>query len=286
MKQIKFKPLKLNNVGKNILTYFWVFVIPLVFSAAVSAAEEPKSESSPKVVKLKPRIHMQSFDENKDFDWNQIQAFFKRNRVLNTEQEVSCAPKVVEVSAGVTGGNDVQTKIFVKGLNCAKNSRNLSIFSSPISIKHPFQKKEVLGYEIAPVAQAAVLDCNAERAELVITAASEPVEKNYVLFAQDEYLVENRHLKAAELKKPGLILSNFEGGYAKLDSVLVDFGRQDGVKVGHWLEVYRTEYLAKQKLSPKKIGKLLVYRVFDKVSYALILNASEPLAYLDEVRAP
>ena len=40
------------------------------------------------------------------------------------------------------------------------------------------------------------------------------------------------------------------------------------------------------KLPDERVGLLMVFRVFERVSYALIMQASQPINKLDEVQTP
>jgi hypothetical protein len=48
----------------------------------------------------------------------------------------------------------------------------------------------------------------------------------------------------------------------------------------------RADQLKPLKLPDERYGLVFVFRVFEKVSYALIMNASRPVNLLDVVRAP
>jgi hypothetical protein len=95
--------------------------------------------------------------------------------------------------------------------------------------------------------------------------------------------------------------------------VTVDRGTRDGIEVGHVLAIYHptpviadprayegpdilarfvdqtrtivrpTTYL---NIPPERSGLLFVFRTFDKVAYALVLNAAEPVVVGDLVRKP
>src|SRR5262249_8218088 len=95
--------------------------------------------------------------------------------------------------------------------------------------------------------------------------------------------------------------------------VTLDRGTRDGLEVGHVLAIYDpspvvpdprpyegpdilsrfadqtkailppTRYL---NIPPERTGLLFVFRVFEKVSYALVLNATQPVVVGDLVRKP
>ncbi|MBK9954857.1 MAG: LysM peptidoglycan-binding domain-containing protein [Rhodocyclaceae bacterium] len=73
-------------------------------------------------------------------------------------------------------------------------------------------------------------------------------------------------------------------------------GKQDGLEQGHVLAIYRTGSIVTNRFDPDKpesirlpderFGLLFVFRVFERVSYALIMESSRPVYPGDTVRTP
>ncbi len=84
------------------------------------------------------------------------------------------------------------------------------------------------------------------------------------------------------------------------DSIIsVNRGRRDGLEVGHVLAVYRNvvvydqrDYLKSRdrspviQLPPERYGLAFVFRTFESVSYALVMESSRPVQGGDIVQNP
>jgi len=75
--------------------------------------------------------------------------------------------------------------------------------------------------------------------------------------------------------------------------VVLDLGRQQGIETGHVLAVYQANGKMKDPVTGEEVelpdehaGTLLVFRTFDKVSYALLMKSARPVRVLDTVRTP
>src|SRR6266545_3089897 len=93
------------------------------------------------------------------------------------------------------------------------------------------------------------------------------------------------------------LLATSEGGR---DSIIsISRGRRDGLESGHVLAVYRhvviydqRDYLKSRdrspaiQLPPERYGLVFVFRTFDSVSYALVMNSSRPIQSGDIVQNP
>jgi hypothetical protein len=93
----------------------------------------------------------------------------------------------------------------------------------------------------------------------------------------------------------GYILS-VDGGVQKIgrfDAVAINKGRREGVKPGHVFIVYAAgEEMddpvtgERVKLPDEEAGTLMVYKVYDKVSYALVMTALNVLSVGDNFKSP
>ncbi len=106
--------------------------------------------------------------------------------------------------------------------------------------------------------------------------------------------------KAVEGQIIGLPTSLIESGR---DAVItLDVGAKDGIEIGHVLALYhdpgkvdvwdqKSRFLNQPdkrslQLPQERIGVAFVFRVFDKVSYALVLNTTKQVELGDWVRKP
>jgi len=93
----------------------------------------------------------------------------------------------------------------------------------------------------------------------------------------------------------GEIISVFGGvtQVGQYDVVVLNRGTRESLVVGDVLAVYKrgartTDRVANQtiQLPSERAGLLMVFRVFEKLSYGLILETERALAVSDEVRNP
>ena len=79
----------------------------------------------------------------------------------------------------------------------------------------------------------------------------------------------------------------------RLDVVMLNRGGRDGLEEGNVLTIHKIGELARDPLTKELVrlpdspaGTLMVFRVFEKMSYALVLDASLPLRVNDRVSNP
>ncbi|MEQ6291060.1 LysM peptidoglycan-binding domain-containing protein [Vogesella sp. GCM10023246] len=81
----------------------------------------------------------------------------------------------------------------------------------------------------------------------------------------------------------------------QLYSVVINRGQREGVEIGHVFGIYRAPKIIsvenngqKQQLAmpSEQLGDLIVYRVFQKASYALVLRSSQSVIVGDRIAAP
>ncbi|MCO1333068.1 LysM peptidoglycan-binding domain-containing protein [Microbulbifer sp. OS29] len=103
------------------------------------------------------------------------------------------------------------------------------------------------------------------------------------------------HPSAPSITVDSLIVGVDEGvsQIGKFDVVILNAGDRDGLQAGNVLAVYKSGSVVRDriagdsvKLPDERAGEMMVFRTFEKMSLALILDARRPLAVMDLVRNP
>jgi hypothetical protein len=79
----------------------------------------------------------------------------------------------------------------------------------------------------------------------------------------------------------------------KLDVVAVNRGAREGVEEGFVLAIYQRGEIVRDEISNENVqipdvraGLLMVFRVFEKMSYGIVLKSDRPLKVFDKVTSP
>ena len=81
----------------------------------------------------------------------------------------------------------------------------------------------------------------------------------------------------------------------RLNVVALNVGERDGLERGHVLSLFRNRGTAEYRgeagkesfqLPEKRYGVVFVFRVFERVSYALVMESDGPVTIADAVRKP
>lgn len=138
-------------------------------------------------------------------------------------------------------------------------------------------------------------------ATVVLTSAVREVEAGDKLVAAVSAQTPNYapHAPAADIH--GRIISIYGGisqvGEAGRNSIVtLNRGRADGLEIGHVLALYSAGGTVKDvtskdgeaeiTLPDERSGLVFVFRVFERVSYALVMNATRPVSPRDVVQTP
>ena len=184
--------------------------------------------------------------------------------------------------------------------------------------------KEVLGVEATYLGDARISKYG-EPASANITKAKEEIFVKDRLVPSGDEVITNFVPHAPETEISGRIIKIY-GGLAEAGPesiVSISRGSKDGIEVGHVLAINRYGRIIKDpeldtetdkktkaklkelnsaeksnkngtpalepgmiKLPDERVGLLMVFRVFDRVSYGLVMQASLPINTLDSVKTP
>jgi ribosomal protein L30E len=205
------------------------------------------------------------------------------------------------IEDGIIGGTGSQ--FFVKGTK--KFNNNVYTFlRNKSTYKHP-DTGEILGTEFVAIGTAKIVERNKEATKMEVINSTCPVEIGDKIVARiDLSLPAFLHGTIPDKKMQGYILDVEDGLWdmGKYHNVLVSLGSRDGIEQGHILKIlrmnYRKDLLAgrnykKKRMHKKpstefsstKYGELVIYKVFDKVSLGLVVEARFPITVLDVVES-
>ena len=257
--------------------------------------------------RLDPRLRSSPLDGAiPTIPYSAISAFLSRPSVLTNEQ-VRESPHVVafrdEHQAGGTG-----IEVYIADLNATPNSR-FSVVHVGDELRDPDDNK-VVGYQGIYTATALVSQPGSPTKALLIDTSRETVQGDKVL-AADLDVPLNFMLRAPRNDVHGQIISVIDGtqDIGQYQIVVLNRGKRHGIDAGHVLAVDQagkvvrdvygkqpgfarylggvgTSFAPKVRLPDERAGTLLVFKSFDRISYALVVGAANIIHVHDVVHNP
>ena len=223
-----------------------------------------------------------------------LQPFLVRPLVVG-DQELNTAPTLIagpETRVVLSAGDTA----FAKGL-VWESEPAWSIFRPGRTFTDP-DTKEVLGHEAVYLGDAQVSEFGEVSTILVSKATREIAPGDRLAKALPApALAYVPHAPQPKLR--GRVIAGPEGRFSEIASlqvVVLNRGRREGMEVGHVLALYRdrpavipanaSSSREKVRLPAERYGLVFVFRVFEKLSYALVMTSTQPVNVLDVVQAP
>lgn len=155
---------------------------------------------------------------------------------------------------------------------------------------------EVLGLRAEDVGSAKVKAVKDSIATLGATRSVGEIRfKDRLLSREERSLVSSFYPRAPKDKVAGVVL-NVEGGVRNagaLDVVALNRGDRDGLQAGDTLAIYKEGDMIKDRIADERIrlpderiGLLMVFSTYDKMSFGLVMQADRQLDIGDLVRNP
>ena len=221
-----------------------------------------------------------------------IRAYLSDSRVMGAE-EFAQAPYVVsgESKRVITGQGD---KVYIRGTDIPLGE-SFGLYRKGLRYDDP-DTKEFLGFEAEDIGSGTITAVEGDIATLEVSRTTQEVRIEDRLFANEARAVTPIFYPSnPENVKSGRIVRIMSSlGNGGLNSVIVlNRGERDGVKQGHTFALYQRGGLMRDRvkdglvrLPSERAGLAMVFRTFNKVSYAIILRASTMISVGDEIRPP
>lgn len=263
-------------------------------SAAPIEEAAGETPSGMKVVRLKPRAYGLPIDAAiPTISPDVILPFLTETHVVSRGELERAGYVMIGRGDRVALGNG--DEFYARGFKKREPlSEYYQLFRQGPALRDPVTN-ELLGYQTSYLGDAKLLEPGDPAKFLLTRSKLEVLATDRLIEVPPKAALPYYYPRAPEKKVSGQILTVLNGVQELGQGAIValNLGRREGIEEGHVLRILRhagkrkdpiTRYLI--KMPDEETGLLMVFRVFEKVSYALIMDSTESVHLLDAVRTP
>lgn len=213
-------------------------------------------------------------------------------------------PEVLEKSPRIVAAQDNRlvlspgTRIYVKNLPETSDKRYWSIYRPGKAILDPVTG-EILGTEANYLGEAQVIKQGSPATLNVSKAIEEIFVKDRLVESAESF--ENSFLPHAPEKMINGQIIKIPSGVAETsvgNVVMINRGSKDGLETGHVLSIQRASRVIMDpeatknaedreiRIPEERVGLLMIFKTYQRVSYGLIMQASTSIYAVDKVSTP
>jgi hypothetical protein len=223
-----------------------------------------------------------------------LQAFVTRPLIVG-EYELANAARIIATQENrvVLGAGDIA---FVRGLVWDHGAEYKVVRPGKTFIDP--DTREVLGYEAVYLGEAQVREFGEISTVQITSAVREMAPGDRLVYAPPTTAMPYMPHAPSGMVRGRIIAPAAESvsEIGPLQVVVLNRGSREGLETGHVLALYRsrppvrpadsTDRRERVNLPDERYGVVFVFRVFDRVSYALVMNSTRPVNVLDSVQTP
>lgn len=261
---------------------------------SVCGAAELQYLPEVKEVRLSPKIREEKHSSSKYIiQTSKLSNYLADIVFFEEDKDYNSLPYVLGYAGGYLLGS-VGDVVFTQGL---EPNNKLSTYNFIISGNDYYdpETEEFLGFE-ANVIGAGEINKKTVPASLVITKAIEPIEPGVRFIPRTGLdLPEQMEAQVPDFDLKGFILGVRKGIWdmGKDNIVILSLGKRNGLKQGHLLQIVEAGQVLEDPFDDKKIvalpnqkfGEILVYKVLEKLSLGIIIEAERAVLVDDLVVA-
>jgi len=242
--------------------------------------------------KLKPKIRSTPLETAiPAIDLETIQGFIVQNRVVEVGS-LEATPYVVQGASErlILGAGD---SLYVRGVLADSSAYNF-VRAGPIYVDP--DTDEVLGQEATYVGLGRVTSREGDISTFTVSSTRVEVQIGDRVLPTEERRVKSTFFPSApDTQIDGQLISVFSGvtQIGQYDVVVINRGIREGLEIGNVLAIYKRGARARDRIAneiielpSERAGLLMVFRVFEKMSYGLVMSADRPLRVDDLVHNP
>jgi hypothetical protein len=250
-----------------------------------------------RLIKAEPKVYSDAEHEAIPAIPQQAIEPFLTQPLVVEDQTLASAPRIAatqESRVNVGAGN------IVYAIGIGKPAAKLWQIYRPGPVLKDPDNGALLGREATYLGSARLVreGRDGEATTLEVVTAKEEIGRGDSLMpaATPPILSYVPHAPTAAIKGRIINIYGGVGEAGKFSIVSISRGKNDGLEQGHVLAIYRTgmtvtnhfddDKAQSVRLPDERFGLLFVFRVFDRVSYALVMESSRPVLPGDTVQTP
>ncbi|MDH3760722.1 MAG: LysM peptidoglycan-binding domain-containing protein [Gammaproteobacteria bacterium] len=249
-----------------------------------------------KIVKVNPRVRSQAIDATiASIPIDSLRHLLERPIIVDEETLDNSAYVLSSVDNHLI--NSINDKLYVRKLDAATGSGRFQIYRPNRPLFDP-TTKELLGYEALYVGESKLL-LRGDPASVRVTSSEREILRDDRVMPMDNATFERDFLPrppSSEVSGAIVALLDAISQTGIYQTIAINLGQRDGLEAGNVLRIRRTGNIIADKNEPdprfrvklpdEQIGMAMVIRSFEKVSYALIMEADFPITEKDYVESP
>lgn len=248
-----------------------------------------------RTVKLSPRVRVETSLPITVVALERIEPFLNRARIFSSQEEFDATPYVVQGAREnlIVGQHQ---EVFARGDSGWADRRvDYGIYRGGETWVDPLTD-EILGFEAIEIGAADVQDEGDDIARLEVTRSRQEVRPaDHIIEIIPSGFDSVYYPSAPQADIDGFIL-DVDGGVSQVGAmsvVMINKGEREGIEAGHVLSIWKRGEQVRDPVTRETIempaqqaGVLMIFQTYEKMSYALVLEADRPLKVGDIVRTP
>ena len=254
-----------------------------------------------RTIRLSPQIRYEELNKAIPTIPLDIIAPYLTENILLAPGQYSASPYIVSINDDDHLTASADSTIYVMGIGRENKQKDFGIYRKGRAYRSP-NSNQVLGYE-AIYLGGAVMERPGSPATLYVQSSKAEILKGHRTIAIDNNQIVNANFlpKKGSITRPGNIIGVLTNGrqpgvsiVGAMDVIIIDLGSEDGVEKGDVLNIYKKGNTVEDplinnrliKLPDEKAGNLMIFRTFNRLSYALVMDASKMLRVGDTIHTP
>ncbi|HEY5739376.1 MAG TPA: LysM peptidoglycan-binding domain-containing protein [Gammaproteobacteria bacterium] len=248
------------------------------------------------IVKVNPRVRTQPIDATiPTIQIDRIRHLIARPMVIDPETLNNSAYVLASLDDHLI--NSINDKLYVRKLDTSSGSGRYQIYRPNRPIYDP-DTSELLGYEAIYVGESKLLLRGDPASVRVTNSEREILRDDRVMPIDNTAFERDFYPRPPNSEVSGRIVALLDAisQTGLYQTIAINLGQRDGLETGNILRISRIGVAIpdpaepdprfRVKLPDEQIGMAMIIRTFEKMSYALVMEADFPITLNDYVESP